>query len=71
MTFVSPINAFQHLTARFPKNLANTVTLCGRGMEDIYEPVVYEHKQGFDPNGGPACARCADAADRLQNGPRE
>jgi hypothetical protein len=64
MKFVPPSKAFQHLTD------GQRVTLCGYDFEDIYEPVVYDHRDGFDPNGGPACARCADAADRIQNGGR-
>lgn len=69
MEFVPPSKAYQHLTRDLRMdNPAEVVTLCGFGLADIFEPVVYEDKQGFDPDGGPACAKCADEADRIQNG---
>lgn len=71
MDFVPPHKAHQHLTSDLRlDNVAETVTLCGYGYEDIFEPVIYHHRTGFDPNGGPACAQCADKADAIQNGAR-
>jgi len=69
MTMVPPHKAYQHLTERLRlDNPALTVTLCGLDYDDVYEPVIYHHRTGYDPSDGPACERCADAADKLQNG---
>lgn len=62
---VPPHQAHQHLNRD-----GKPRTLCGYAFEDIYAPKVYDHRDGFDPNGGPACATCADAADAIQNGAR-
>ena len=68
--FVQPSKAYQHLTDDLRlDNPAEVVTLCGYGLADIFEPVVYHHRAGFDPSGGPACAPCADKADAIQSGP--
>jgi hypothetical protein len=70
IAFVGPAKAYQHLTDDLRlDNPALVVTLCGYGLADIFEPVVYHHRTGFDRDGGPACAKCADRADDIQNGP--
>lgn len=63
--YVQPSKAYQHLNRD-----GQRVTLCGYAFEDIFAPKVYDHRDGFDPKGGPRCAPCADAADAIQNGGR-
>jgi len=62
--FVRPFYADQHLTRD-----AGRSTLCGLDRIDVREDIPFrDHREGFLPDID-ACERCADAADRLQNGP--
>lgn len=64
MEFVKPFYADQHLTRDGGKS-----TLCWVDREDVRADIPFhDHREGYRPDGGPACERCADEADRIQNG---
>lgn len=64
--FVGPLKASQHLNRDGKQH-----GLCGYVFVSMPRTTkVYDHRDGFDPKGGPACAKCADEADRIQNGMR-
>ena len=64
--FVKPFYADQHLT-----DDDGRTTLCGLDREDVRRDIPFwRHTQGFVDAYNSACVRCADAADRIQNGPK-
>lgn len=64
-TFVRPFYADQHLT-----NDGGRTTLCGFERIDVRADIPFhDHREGF-VDDVPACERCADEGDRIQNGRR-
>ena len=66
IAFVPPHKADAHLTRDGGRS-----SLCGYDRADIWQgSELIDHREGYHELIDYPCARCADVADRLQNGPR-